>query len=190
MRNRSLGEVTTGKLGVVWRALVASLLIAAAVGVGAAAPASACSCLAATVTAESLAESDAAFVGTVRGRDGDVITFAVDRVYAGRLGPVVDVVAGTNSASCGLDARRGQRLGLFLGADGGGWRSGLCSAHNPAEFEAVSLGYGPDESIGRGVAPRESGLLFAVNLWMAMVLGAIAVAFAAWGERRARGAVS
>ena len=169
-----------------WRVLIASVVVAVALAVGSAAPAQACSCAGGPLTAEALADAEGAFVGTVQGRMGKVIAFEVERVYAGRIGAAVEVSAGTNSASCGIEASLGERLGLFVGKHGGGWQSSLCSVRDPADFEALSAGYEPDGAIGTGLESKDSGLVLVVNLLMAAVAGAAALAFVAWADRRAR----
>jgi hypothetical protein len=101
------------------------------------APAWACSC--AFVKPEAaLAAADAAFVGTLETRresnpgpvrtslDPVTLGFRVEEVLKGDLGSRVEVVTAASGASCGIEARRGQRLALVLHRVRGRWQSGLC----------------------------------------------------------------
>jgi hypothetical protein len=110
---------------------------AAAALVEAPAPAWACSC--AVVDPEAALDgADAAFVGTLETRresnrgpvrsTGDPVTlgFRVEQVLKGDLGERVEVVTAASGASCGIEARPGERLTLLLSRDRGRWQSGLC----------------------------------------------------------------
>ena len=94
-----------------------------------------------------LAGSNSAFVGKLVQRENpsptpgpggvyssgqDVTyTFAVERSVKGDLGTRVDVEAAASGASCGIEARLGERIGLLLYRDGDQWKSGLCSQMDP-----------------------------------------------------------
>lgn len=122
---------------------------------GGAMPAYACSCRAVAV-AESLANSDAAFVGVLTGRDdpdggGPIVSsgrrvvnhFTVERAVKGELGPSVAVGAAAGGASCGLEVREGARTGLLLRRSGTEWTSSLCSQVDSAALLALAPGGGP-----------------------------------------------
>jgi hypothetical protein len=93
-----------------------------------------------------LAQSDGAFVGTLVSRrpasprgagpissaDPDIFTFQVDEMLKGELGREVEVWSAMSGASCGLEVRIGQEIGLFLSRDGDRWRSVLCWQVSPA----------------------------------------------------------
>jgi hypothetical protein len=121
----------------------------------------ACSCVQPNVPAM-LAQSDAAFIGTLVSRrpasprgpgpissaDPDIFTFHVDEAIKGELGREVEVWSAMTGASCGLEVRLGQEIGLFLSRDGDRWRSGLCWQVSPTALrEAVRPLPAPD---GRG----------------------------------------
>ena len=129
------------RLAAVWLAVAAAALAA---GVD---PARACSC-AREDPRTVLAQADAAFVGTLLERRGaatprssaDAVTlvFRVVETVKGRLGATVEVVTAASGASCGVEARIGQTIGLFLDRDGGVWRSNLCRQVAPAELRAAA----------------------------------------------------
>jgi hypothetical protein len=123
--------------------------------------AQACSCVRPNVPGL-LAQSDAAFVGTFVSRrpatprgpgpistaDPDIFTFRVDETIKGELGREVEVWSAMSGASCGLEVRVGEAIGLFLRRDGDRWRSGLCWQVSPAALrEALRPLPAPD---GRG----------------------------------------
>ena len=94
-----------------------------------------------------LAQSDAAFVGRLVERssgpvsssaDPAIYRFKVEQTVKGQLGEHVDVVAAASGASCGIEARLGERIGLFLGRSGGGWRSSLCQQVDPQQLLAAA----------------------------------------------------
>ena len=112
---------------------VASLIVTAG-------EAEACSC-ASVEPRDAIAESDAAFVGTVLERSGDGVVdgffdgedrtfiFAVETDVKGNLGSEVEV----HSSICGLEVEEGGRVGLFLTLGAGDvWTSSLCSQIAPA----------------------------------------------------------
>ncbi len=118
-------------------AVLAGVCAALAALVNPPAPAWACSC-AVVDPRTALDGADAAFVGTLetrresnRGRvrstaDPVTLGFLVERVLKGDLGDFVEVVTAAGGASCGIEARRGERLALLLTRSGDRWESGLC----------------------------------------------------------------
>jgi hypothetical protein len=96
-----------------------------------------------------LARADGAFVGRLvekRETQRPVRSSAADAVYVfrlvdavkGRFGARIEVRSATSGASCGLDVRRGQTIGLFLQREEGRWRSSLCSQVDPARLRAAA----------------------------------------------------
>jgi hypothetical protein len=106
-----------------------------------AADAYACSCLPVNLERD-LPTADAAMIGTVlerrTGETSRVYLFRVEQVYKGELDNRVEVVTARDGAACGLELAVGQRVGLLLARDGEGWRSGLCSQVDPADFLALT----------------------------------------------------
>jgi hypothetical protein len=107
-----------------------------------------CSCLP-SAPREMLARADAAFVGVVESRrpldpgrtqfGDDVVTFRVERALKGPLGERVEVRTSGSTASCGLEARPGDRAGLVLGRDArGAWQGGLCGQVDPTELQRAA----------------------------------------------------
>ena len=105
----------------------------------------ACSCAPRPVR-EGLQEADAAFVGVVTDRrvapigadgvfssgDPAELDVRVERAYKGALGDAVTVHTVASGATCGIEARVGDRVGLFLRRRAeGGWTSSLCSMVDP-----------------------------------------------------------
>ena len=168
------------KRSIVRSVLVVLLAASGLLAVGAA-PAFACSCRAGVPVEESLAESDAAFVGVFTGRDdplgqGDIVSsgrrvlnhFQVERPVKGDIGERVDVQAAASGASCGLELEVGQRTGLLLRGDaGGGWTSGLCSQVEPQAL----LAFAP-AGAGAG-GGTDWGLVVLVGLLVLAVAGAV-----------------
>lgn len=113
------------------------LVGAAAIAAGRAA---ACSCVGADPRT-ALRRSDAAFVGVVVSRrtaEGvgssgapAVYTLRVENSVKGELGETVEVETAVSGASCGLEARVGDRVGLLLYRSAGAWTSSLCSQLDP-----------------------------------------------------------
>jgi hypothetical protein len=120
------------------------VLAVAALAVVAAAPAaSACSCIAPGTPRADLARSDGAFVGVYQSRyrlspNAFLYKFTIVRRVKGKL-PVktIQVVAGTNSASCGLQVRKGKRVALLLQRVEGRWHSSLCDQRDANFFRGV-----------------------------------------------------
>ena len=119
-------------------------LVAVAVLAGVAADgAGACSCFPRDPR-RALQSSDGAFVGVflskqvLRGGDEAVFTFRVERALKGRVGRRVRVHSAASGAACGLEGRRGQRVGLLLARTKKGWASSLCNEVAPAALVAAA----------------------------------------------------
>lgn len=157
------------------RMVLAVLLVAGGLIVVGAGPALACSCRAGVPVEDSLSESDAAFVGVFTGRDDPIVPggligavvnhFLVERSVKGDIGDRIDVQAAASGASCGLELEVGQRTGLLLRNDAGGWASGLCSQVEPQALLALAPALG-----GAGV---DGGLIVLLGLLALAVLGAV-----------------
>lgn len=86
-----------------------------------------------------LQEADGAFVGRLMDVDRGLLgflsfggqatyAFDIDVAIKGELGDSVDVRASADGASCGIEAAKGRRTGLFLyKGEAGQWTSSLCS---------------------------------------------------------------
>jgi hypothetical protein len=121
-------------------ALAASLAAVAAFAGPQAESAFACSCVPVD-PARDLEGADAAFVGRALSRavdepvgssaDPALWTFAVERAVKGSLPPRMEVTAPVSGASCGLELRLGQRIGLLLERHGEGYQSSLCRQVDP-----------------------------------------------------------
>jgi hypothetical protein len=121
---------------------VTGLVLASAVATLAPSSVAACSC-AAMPPEEMLTMSDAAFAGTVvavqegavpvGGKGGGIpqtiYTFEVDGVAAGAIGPEAAVLAGGDSAGCGMSFGVGERWFVFATSDGSMLTTGLCSGN-------------------------------------------------------------
>ena len=119
------------------------VLAVVALAVVAAPTASACSCIAPGTPRADLARSDGAFVGVYESRyrlspTAFLYKFTIVRRVKGKL-PVktIQVVAGTNSASCGLQVRKGKRVALLLQRVEGRWHSSLCDQRDADFFRGV-----------------------------------------------------
>lgn len=138
------------------RALAAVML---GVGVMLVSPgiASACSCAPPEI-GENLTRMDGAFVGTfVEKGEADPngqefanvpYRFEVEQWIKGEAGSDVSVWSSQDGGSCGIEARPGQRVGLFVNANNGRLTSDLCSQINPdmllaAISDDVVVGEGP-----------------------------------------------
>jgi hypothetical protein len=129
--------------GVVLAISVAAVLAALA---GTVEPAHGCSC-AIGDPRTALRESDAAFVGTLlerregRSRSGALVVtfvFRVERAVKGELGRRIEVATAAGGGVCGVEARLGQRVGLFLRRTGSRWSSGLCQQIEPRRLLAAA----------------------------------------------------
>ena len=107
------------------------VLAVAALAAVAAPAATACSCIAPGTPRADLARSDGAFVGVYLGRsrlsqNAFLYKFTIVRRVKGKLPTkTIQVVAGTDSASCGLQVRKGKRIALLLRRAEGRWHSSL-----------------------------------------------------------------
>ena len=128
--------------------VVALCVVALAAVAASAEPAGACSCVRQDPRT-SLARSDAAFVGTLLERregpgpiqssaDPVTLVFKVERAVKGRLPATIEVTTAADGASCGVEAKIGQRIGLFLARESGRWTSSLCAQLAPADLLAAA----------------------------------------------------
>ena len=120
---------------------LAVVVVACAAAVAAPA-ASACTCVAPSTPRADLARADGAIVGSYVGRyraspTAFLYTFRAVRSVKGRFPSRFTVRSGTNSASCGLQVRKGQRVGLLLHRLDGRWTSSLCDQRSPGFFRTV-----------------------------------------------------
>jgi hypothetical protein len=118
------------------------VLAVAALAVVAVPTASACSCIAPAKPRADLARSDGAFVGVYLGRrrfsqNAFLYRFTVVRQVKGRLPRKIEVVSGTDSASCGLQVQRGRRIALLLHRVAGRWHSSLCDQRSASFFRGI-----------------------------------------------------
>ena len=177
----TVADVVVRRLALVVVAVVSALVVHAA-------PARACSCAPPNRdTLAAVADADGAFVGRLTRTDdpsvGPVVSsartvhhrFDVEAVAKGAIGATVVVDAAAEGASCGLEAREGERVGLLLRREGGSWRSGLCSRIDPDALVAVS-----------SPPTGPSGSALGRNVLAASVLGAVAVALTVAIEARTR----
>jgi hypothetical protein len=130
---------------------LSTVVLAAALAVTAE-PAHACSC-ALLDPRTALADSDAAFVGTVLRRQdespsGMTLVFRVEEAFKGGLGDTVEVRTASNSAACGIEAPVGTRIGLFLQREGAGWAGSLCSQVEPARLREAARPLPPPNGKG------------------------------------------
>jgi hypothetical protein len=183
------GHVT--RLAVRLLALVAALLLAGGLSVIHPERAYACSCVGIT-TRRALAESDAAFGGTVISKadvgwraDGRTdIRFLVDGVYKGAVFREQVVASARDSANCGLDPDVGSTWVIFakIGIVGTGndavsrLTTGLCHGNIPSGTAPAILG--PPRLPMYGVSDEEERSIKAdktLTRWLA--IGGIAVLF-------------
>ena len=119
------------------------VLAVVAFAVVAAPAASACSCIAPGTPRADLGRSDGAFVGVFVSRyrlspNAFLYRFTIVRRVKGKLpARTIGVVAGTNSASCGLQVRKGQRVALLLQRVEGRWHSSLCDQRAANFFRGI-----------------------------------------------------
>jgi len=133
--------------GVLKKGLQLIFLVAVVSSAIAVAPrsASACSCVGGLDLQERIAESEAAFVGTLietqrslanilrLGGDDEVIhVFEVETWIKADLGEVIEVHTPADGSSCGFEFwYEDDRVGAFLWEEGGFLHSGLCSQVDP-----------------------------------------------------------
>jgi|SRR5215210_1106338 len=131
--------------------LLAGLCAVAAFAGPRADTAAACSC-ASPDPARAVADADAAFIGTVlsyrvehpdapifSSADPAFLTFDVERAVKGALRSPLVVRTAASGASCGLELKQGDRVGLLLDRDGTQYVSGLCSQVDPRELGGLAL---------------------------------------------------
>lgn len=135
--------------GVMHVARIAGLAIVGALAVPAGA--AACSCVAVDVPTK-LKTADAAVVGTVTRvgsatprpdgttSTGDpiTVTIRVARSYKRTIGRTLRVRTALSTASCGLGARKGQRVGILLTRDGSRWTTSLCQRVGIGALDAAA----------------------------------------------------
>ena len=128
--------------------LLAALAIVVAVSAIPIAQVAASSCMP-MVPGEAAAMADAAFTGTVVAEQpvaGDdplapapmgriLYTFEVDGIAKGDLGSEATVLAGGDSAGCGMSFAMNERWLIFASAQDGQLATGLCSANVPLEAD-------------------------------------------------------
>ncbi|MBW3662026.1 MAG: hypothetical protein KY469_02915 [Actinobacteria bacterium] len=159
------------------------------------APARACSCALQT-PAEALRTADAAVVGTVVdvakgpgvGFDA-AVTYAleVEAVLAGQLPERLEVHSSADSASCGLSATAGDRLGLLLYPGDAGWHGNLCSTYDADELLTAGPATAPTPLPPDDPDPGDER---GVDGWLPLagaITGSLAMfgALALWVRRRA-----
>jgi Tissue inhibitor of metalloproteinase len=124
--------------------LLAAVALVVAVSAIPIAHVAACSCMP-MVPGEAAAMADAAFTGTVVAeqpvaRDdpaapapmGQIVyTFEVDGIAKGDLGSRANILAGGDSAGCGMSFAMNERWLIFASAQDGQLATGLCSANVP-----------------------------------------------------------
>ena len=180
------------------RWLVALLMATATVVIAGAAPAHACSCRADADVAEMLATSDGAFVGVLTGVEdpfaqGALVSsarqvvnhFDVERVVKGQLGEQVDVRAAAAGASCGLEVRVGQRVGILLLEEGGTWTSSLCAQTEPDLLLAFAAPGDSGDAAG-STGSRADTLFVVAGVVALAVFGVLAARVALAGTPRRR----
>lgn len=155
-------------------------------------PAFACSC-AQDQVAGYVDGAELVVRGTVEGRDdgllpgGDDVVYrvAVEWVYVGEAGPVVDIHSAGTGDTCGLEVRSGDRYVLFAHGSAGEYSASLCGGTAPATPQLVAQvaevagpGTAPDPSIRRA---DQDGAVF---LGVAAVLAVVLAVVLAWRFRR------
>lgn len=142
-------------------------------------PALACSCVPMEDVGQFLGDADAAFVGTLSGREDapsdplDVTwTFDVEQGVKGELGETVDVQAPANSGACGFQFDTGHRTGLLLYERDGQWHSGLCNQVSPDALVAAAEDLPPPTEPAQP-ATDEQG---APDWWLVLLLVIVIVA--------------
>lgn len=136
------------------------VVVASCVVVLAERSAHACTCIPLTDPKDVLRRSDGAFVGTFVGASTRLPyrnnEFKVHAVYKGEIASEIVVRSGRDSAACGIAARAGDQLGLFLERNKGVWTSSSCSQVTPADMRKT--GAPPSVPIDApGVPPRLQG---------------------------------
>jgi hypothetical protein len=100
----------------------------------------ACSCLQWGEPKQELAAAKGAFVGVYLGRrptrssGAALYRFRVERRLKGSFGRSIEVVSAVNSAACGLELVKRQRVALLLRRVNGRWHSSLCEQRTARFF--------------------------------------------------------
>jgi hypothetical protein len=81
--------------------------------------------------------------------DPTVVSLAVERDFNAQLPDRIEVHTVASTASCGISASEGQRIGLLLSGARGHWESGLCSQVSP---ETLLAGLGSKPGDGSSAA--------------------------------------
>lgn len=157
----------------------------------------ACSCLQPGPPMESAAQSEAVFAGTVANiapqpagqfGGGVLVTFDVQQVWKGPVGPQLTLSTSSSSASCGYEFVAGEEYIVYANAQEGMLATGLCSRTAPlanaaADVEALGPGEAPilgdappadepAEPVAEPTAPAEPA---ASAPWLLITLGGAAV---------------
>lgn len=154
--------------------------------------ANACTCLPLNDMKSVLRRSDGAFVGSFVASSADDTSpswpfanyeFKVDAVYKGAIASEVIVRSGRDSAACGIAAREGDRIGLFLERKEGVWTSGSCAQVSAADMRQTGVRpYAPMDVEAVGPPRAEGANAFPVEaLWAlagAMLLLTVALMMA------------
>lgn len=156
-----------GVEGLMFRRLIPVLGLAVFLTV-LASPAYGCSCVS-NEPVEMLRFGPTAFVGTVNsvtsGPDRDVVSFDVETVLAGEVGPTISVLAPPGGEGmCGIDSTIGNRLAVFASDEGGGILSASMCSVTDAESAIAAL--------GPGTSPSPANVLATPFDWPAVWLGA------------------
>ncbi|NJN18412.1 MAG: hypothetical protein HC822_20230 [Oscillochloris sp.] len=118
----------------------------------------ACSCIAPPPPGDALEQSQAVFSGTVLSIDpvaaggpelSREVTFEVDSVWKGPIGPQIGLLTSESSASCGYDFALGQSYMVYAYEQDGTLATGLCTRTAPLDAAA-----GDVELLGPGEAPN------------------------------------
>ncbi len=148
--------------------LLVAILVGVTVPMLAPATAHACSCMAPPPPEQILADAPVAFVGTQVGRTaqaGDansvVLTVSVSDVYAGEVGPVVEIVTASDSAACGVDFAGMGPVGLYPTTRGAGFEVSSCDGAMSGEmmaatFETLGVDAGAPSSVTTSDPPAEA----------------------------------
>jgi hypothetical protein len=118
-----------------------ALVVAFAVALMGAADAHACSC-AYKSPRQALRQADHAFTGRIVDIDRRgvraVFTIRVRRELKGDFGRRVRVHTNRDEAACGLSGRVGDRLGLIVERERGGWLGYLCGQYGARQLERAA----------------------------------------------------
>ncbi len=148
---------------------IAGLAVVGALAVPAVA--AACSCIAIDVRTQ-LRTADAAVVGTVTrvgspspradgtmsSADPITVTIRVARSYKRTIARTLRVRTALSGASCGLSARKGERVGILLTRSGARWTTSLCQRVGIGRLDAAARRLGLRRRVPRAGA-RSSRVL-------------------------------